>query len=143
MGRMVTTTKEIQAAIKRSKSEGPHEITVREAVYRYASGLDVLVLQLSNGTRVLLPREQLQGLRDAPRAKVANIEILGGGTGLHWPDLNVDLWVEGLLNGIYGTKRWMSNLGRIGGSVRSKAKTEAARLNGLKGGRPKRTRRVS
>jgi hypothetical protein len=40
--------------------------------------------------------------------------------------------------GIYGNKRWMAEIGRSGGSVESAAKKRAARVNGLKGGRPRR-----
>jgi len=43
-----------------------------------------------------------------------------------------------LLEGFLGSKRWIAaQIGKIGGSVSSKAKTEAARRNGKLGGRPK------
>ena len=43
----------------------------------------------------------------------------------------------GLLNGILGTKALMSELARRAGSVTSPAKAAAARVNGAKGGRPR------
>ena len=132
---IVTTNKQIRDATKAGKKYYKHAVTATGI--KYAPSLDVLALTLSNGTRLALPREQLQGLQGATRKQIANVELVGGGTGLHWPDLDTDLWVEGLLNGVYGTKHWMSNLGRKGGSARSKSKAEAARRNGLKGGRPK------
>jgi hypothetical protein len=101
----------------------------------YSRALDALVLHLRNGRRVLFPREDLQGLRDAPAAKVARVEVLAG-VGLHWEDLNVDLYGPALLEGIYGSKRWMSEIGRRGGEARSAKKAKAARRNGAKGGRP-------
>jgi hypothetical protein len=48
------------------------------------------------------------------------------------------MYVPGLLRGVYGNKKWMAQIGRRGGSVKSAAKKRAARVNGLKGGRPKR-----
>lgn len=126
--------KQIQAAISRSKREMKDEIVATDV--RYIPRVDAFELVLSNGTRAIYPREQLQGLQRGTRKQFSNVELVGGGSGLHWPDLDADLLVEGLLHGVYGTKQWMSQLGRIGGSVRSKAKTEAARRNGLKGGRP-------
>lgn len=45
----------------------------------------------------------------------------------------VDLYVPGLLRGIYGTKKWMAEIGRSGRSVKTGAKKRAARVNGLKG----------
>jgi len=41
-----------------------------------------------------------------------------------------------LMNGIFGTKKWMAELARNGGSSTSFAKSEASRLNGTKGDRP-------
>jgi len=132
---ILTTDKEIRAAIKRSKAALHDEVTATDV--RYIPSLDVFVLMLSNGTRAVYPREQLQGLEAGTKKQLANVELVGGGSGLHWPDLDADLLVEGLLNGVYGTKAWMANLGRLGGSTRSKAKSDAARRNGMKGGRPK------
>jgi len=34
-------------------------------------------------------------------------------------------------------KKYLSSIGRLGGSVRSERKAAAARINGLRGGRPK------
>jgi hypothetical protein len=98
----------------------------------------VIVLELSNGRRAVFPREDLQGLGDATAKQVANVEILGHGTGLHWEELDVDLYVPALLQGIYGGRKWMAKMGRKGGLATSTKKKMAARRNGLKGGRPKR-----
>jgi hypothetical protein len=65
------------------------------------------------------------------------IAIEGPGTGLHWPALDVDHYVPALLAGVFGTRHWMAELGQKGGKVRSPAKAAASRLNGRKGGRPR------
>jgi hypothetical protein len=106
--------------------------------YKAGPELDLLILKLSDGHRHVIPREELQGLQSATKEQIARVEILGGGTGLHWPDLDLDFYVPGLLRGVYGNKKWMAEIGRSGGSVRSAAKKRAARVNGLKGGRPRR-----
>jgi hypothetical protein len=59
------------------------------------------------------------------------------GTALRWPDLDVVLYIPALMKGVFGTKKWMSELGRAGGKATSAAKAQAARENGAKGGRPK------
>ena len=135
--RMVTTDAEIDQAIERAKAvrRGP---LVTAVEYRPGPGLDLVILKLNDGSRRAIPREDLQGLQSATRDQLDRVEILGGGTGLHWPDLDADLYVPGLLRGIYGTKKWMAGIGRRGGAVRSVAKKRAARANGLKGGRPPR-----
>ena len=114
------------------------EPRVREVEYRPGPGLDLLILKMSDGHREVIPREDLQGLQSATREQIARVEILGHGTGLHWPDLDVDFYVPGLLRGVYGNKKWMAQIGRSGGSAKSAAKKRAARVNGLKGGRPRR-----
>jgi hypothetical protein len=106
--------------------------------YKAGPGLDLLILKLSDGHRHVIPREELQGLQSATKEQLGRVEILGGGTGLHWPDLDADFYVPGLLRGVYGNKKWMAEIGRSGGSVRSAAKKRAARANGVKGGRPRR-----
>ncbi len=134
--RVVTTDAEIDQAIERAKNLR-REARVTAVEYRPGPGLDLLILKLSDSSRHVIPREDLQGLQLAAKDQIARVEILGNGTGLHWPELDVDLYVPGLLRGVYGTKRWMAEIGRSGGSVKSAAKKRAARANGLKGGRPR------
>lgn len=135
--RIVTTDDEIDQAIERAKAirRGP---LVTEVEYRPGPGLDLLILKLSDGSRRVIPREDLQGLQSATKDQVARVEILGGGTGLHWPDLDADFCLPGLLRGVFGNEKWMAEIGSRGGAVRSAAKKRAARANGLKGGRPRR-----
>ncbi len=135
--RISTSDAEIDRAIERAKTLRGEPL-VTEVEYRPGPGLDLLILKLNDGHRQVIPREDLQGLQSATKEQIARVEILGSGTGLHWPDLDVDLYVPGLLRGVYGTRKWMAMIGRSGGSVRSAAKKRAARANGLKGGRPRR-----
>jgi hypothetical protein len=140
--RIVTTNAEIDRAIEHAKSlQGEPRVT--EVEYRPGPGLDLLILKLRDGRRHLIPREDLQGLQSATREQIARVEILGKGTGLHWPALNLDYYVPSLLRRVYGTKSWMAEIGRSGGSVKSAAKKRAARVNGLKGGRPKQKEAVA
>ncbi len=137
--RIITSDAEIDRAIERAKKLRDEPL-VAEVEYRPGAGLDLLILKLTDGRRQVIPREELQGLQSAPKDQIAKVEIVGGGTGLHWPSLDVDLYVPGLLRGIYGNKKWMAEIGRSGGSVKSTAKKRAARVNGLKGGRPRQNR---
>jgi hypothetical protein len=133
----VTTDAEIERAIKRAKSPGEWPLATG-VEYRPGPGLDIVIIKLSDGRRHLIPREDLQGLQSATKEQIERAEILGGGTGIHWPDLDVDLYVPGLLHGVYGNKQWMAKIGSRGGSVKSAAKKRAARANGKLGGRPRR-----
>jgi Protein of unknown function (DUF2442) len=134
--KMVTSDAEIDRALARAK-DLKGEPRVKDVEYRPGPGLDLVILKLNDGHRHVIPREDLQGLQFATKEQIAHIEILGSGTGLHWPDLDVDFYVPSLLRGVYGSKKWMAEIGRSGGSARSPAKKRAARANGLKGGRPR------
>jgi hypothetical protein len=58
--------------------------------------------------------------------------------GLHWPRIDADVYIPALLEGVFGSKRWMAQqMGRAGGHSKSSAKQVAARKNGAKGGRPR------
>jgi hypothetical protein len=132
---VVTTNQQIDSALAQGRKFAVSDRRVVAAEYERKP--DLLTLYLNDGVHVSIPRMNLQGLQDARPAQVSRIEILGHGTGLHWPLLNVDHYVPGLLNHVFGTDRWMAELGRRGGSVTSAAKADAARANGRKGGRPK------
>lgn len=127
---------ELQAARKAGelyRATVPHAVSARIIRTRRA-----LHVTLSNGVEMSVPVDLLEGLQGASLNDLAEMEMTPLGTGLHWPRLDADILVEGLIHGIYGTKRWMAaQMGRAGGSSASEAKVAAARRNGAKGGRPR------
>jgi hypothetical protein len=141
--RMITTDAEIDAAVERAKLlDG--EPLAKTAVY--IPSLKILMVALTNGRRLVLPIEDLQGLEHATAKQLQNLEILGRGTGINFPDIDTGFYVPSLIEGVYGNRRWMSELGKRGGSARSEAKQIASRANGAKGGRPRKvvdTRKVA
>jgi hypothetical protein len=105
---------------------------------RYDRRVSRIVVTLSTGLELALPPHMAEGLADAKPADLAIIEISPSGLGLHWPELDADLYLPGLLQGVFGSPRWMAELlGRSGGLARTAAKASAARENGRKGGRPR------
>ena len=110
-----------------------------KAVYaRYDRRVSRVVVGLDNGLELAFPPRLAEGLERATPAELSVIEISPLGDGLHWPAIDADLSVPGLMAGVFGSKRWMaSTLGAAGGRSRTAAKTRAARENGHKGGRPK------
>jgi hypothetical protein len=83
-----------------------------------------------------------EGLQAATPSELANIEISPSGLGIHFPRVDADLYVPGLLSGMFGSKTFMAaELGRAGGKTRSAAKSAAARANGRRGGRPRKVSR--
>jgi hypothetical protein len=97
-----------------------------------------VVVELSSKVIVSFLPSDVEGLEDAKPSQLDAIEISPSGFGLHFPAVDADLYVPGILEGFLGSKRWMaSRLGQIGGQSRSRAKKAAARTNGRLGGRPR------
>jgi Protein of unknown function (DUF2442) len=109
----------------------------RATAAHYDARKKVLVIELVNGASFAFPPSLAQGLDGASAADLSAIEITPMGTGLHWPRLDADLTVDGLLAGVFGSRSWMRAHAARAGSARSPAKTAAARANGVKGGRPR------
>jgi hypothetical protein len=126
---------QIDTAIERARQFETYDPRVIRA--RYEAREDLVSLYFADGMKVSIPRKQLQGLEGPNHSQLSEIEIVGHGTGLHWPLLDIDHYVLGLLEHRFGTKRWMNEIGRRGGLAKSDAKAKAARRNGLKGGRPR------
>jgi hypothetical protein len=129
--KVITTDAAIDAAIARRRLGH----TVTAASYHPAD--DVVSIQFADDVQLRIPRRLVQGLQRATPAQLARIEIEGPGTGLLWPALGVAHYVPGLVAGVVGTRQWMAEIGRRGGSRRTRAKAVAARTNGKKGGRPR------
>jgi hypothetical protein len=127
---------QIPAARARAKRESESGIRALDASYDAERRL--VVIHLKNGSFFGFPPDRAQGLRGASEEQhLAEVEVTPSGGALHWETLDADLDVSALLAGVFGTKEWMRELGRAGGSVRSEAKSAAARRNGRKGGRPR------
>ena len=116
--------------------------TLREAGHAVSARYDRrrarVVIGLNTGVELTFPAGLAEGLADASPDSLAVIEISPAGLGLHWPKLDADLSVPGLLQGVLGSKKWMARqLGAEGGKARTAAKVAASRANGRKGGRPR------
>jgi hypothetical protein len=56
-----------------------------------------LVVQLEDGRTVAVPLEWFPKLRDASPEALGDWRLIGHGVGIHWPKLDEDLSVRGLL----------------------------------------------
>jgi hypothetical protein len=60
---------------------------------------DRLIVDLMDGRTIAVPLAWYPRLLDAPAEERADWEIAGAGFGIHWPRIDEDLSVEGLLRG--------------------------------------------
>ena len=109
IAKVIVSDAQIDAVLKRARKSKADERRVKRAVYDKKK--DRISLLLTTGVTVLIPRKYLQRLEKAKPSQLFEIELLGGGTGLRWPKLNVSHYVPGLLNDVFGTKQWMAQLG--------------------------------
>jgi len=134
---MGVTKRELERAEARMQAQrhAGHAVSAR-----YDRRTARIVVGLSTGVQVAFPAHLAEGLVGSSPADLSEIEISAAGLGLHWPRLDADVYVPALLQGVFGSKSWMARqLGTAGGRARTVAKVVAARENGRKGGRPKKT----
>jgi hypothetical protein len=58
---------------------------------------DAFVLHLEDGRSLTVPLEWFPRLRDASPEQRGHWRLIGPGEGIHWPDLDEDISVAGLL----------------------------------------------
>ena len=61
---------------------------------------DLITFHLVDGRVISVPLVWSWRLSDATPAQRNNYEIIGDGQGVHWPDIDEDLSVEGMFNGV-------------------------------------------
>ena len=76
------------------------ETELREATAQSVSlGEDTLVVDLADGRTITVPLTWYPRLAGGTPAERANWRLIGGGEGIHWPDLDEDINVQSLLAG--------------------------------------------
>ncbi len=117
---------------RRAQSAEPHAASAR-----YDRKAPALHVQLTNGGSFAVPIALLAELRQLSDHDLAAVEVGAAGVGLRWPRLDIDLSVIGVARAVLGSTAFFRAAGVAGGAARTRAKVEAARRNGAKGGRPR------
>ena len=61
---------------------------------------DLISAHLMDGRTISVPLAWSWRLSEATPAQRAKYEIIGDGTGIHWPDIDEDISVRGMLEGM-------------------------------------------
>jgi len=135
---MASFREQVRAANERSKLRLRTEPHIEKAHYDPLLGR--IIVSLSNHAWFAFRPEDAQGLQNATDAELREIEITPSTFGLHFPLLDAHFDITALMQGSFGTRKWMAQrLGSLGGGAKSKAKSAAARANGKLGGRPRKS----
>lgn len=97
---------EYEAAVERARVRAetePHAVAAR-----YDRRLRLVLIELNTGLRVAFRPADVQGLESATVADLSVIELDADGFGLHFPTIDADVWLPGLLAGHFGSKNWMA-----------------------------------
>ncbi|MQA89781.1 MAG: DUF2442 domain-containing protein [Gemmatimonas sp.] len=123
-----------EAAVREAREADRIEPRANTATYEPQKGL--VWVELRSGFAFGFPPERVPGLEGASAKQLSVVRISPSGDGLHWDDLDVQASLTGLMADALNLREWAP---RFMGQTRSEAKAHAARLNGLKGGRPRKT----
>jgi hypothetical protein len=61
---------------------------------------DLITAHLTDGRTISVPLAWSWRLSDATPAQRRNFELIGRGQGIHWPDVDEDISIRGMLEGI-------------------------------------------
>ena len=74
----------------------------------YDAGRNRVIVKLTTGVEIAFAPRAVEGLQDASPDDLKSIEVEAFGLGIHFPTLDVDLYVPALLKGVLGSKKWMA-----------------------------------
>jgi hypothetical protein len=126
--------KQNERAIREAREADRIEPPANSVSYDPRHGL--ILIELRSGFQFGIPPERVPGLEAATADELAEVRISPSGDGLHWDKLDVDVSLTGLMADALNLREWAP---RFMGQIRSEAKSRAARINGLRGGRPRRS----
>jgi len=132
---------DLDALIERAKSRGRKRRASepRATAARYDRVRKLVVVKLENGALFGVPPRLLQGLEEATSEQLSEVAVSSQGALVVWPKADVAHGVANLLAGVFGAKWWLREHAARAGRATSDAKAAAARRNGTKGGRPRKT----
>ncbi len=61
---------------------------------------DLIVAELEDGRTISVPLAWSWRLSEATQEQRNNFEIIGNGEGAHWPDIDEDICIRGMLAGV-------------------------------------------
>lgn len=116
MGKFTYTQTELDQMFEEADRRGRERLEREPLAVKvdYDVAVRQIVITLNNGSRYAFPADIAQGLASATDRQRAKVNILGMGTLLEWPLIDMHFTTLGLLEGRFGTRRWIDELRRTG-----------------------------
>jgi hypothetical protein len=103
----------------------------------YDADTDKVVIAMAGGWDIRIERGRIEELSDSTPNELSELSLSPAGTTIELPSHDVYISLEGLLTTLVPSEVLARLFARRGGRSVSAVKAESSRLNGLKGGRPK------
>ena len=71
---------------------------------RYDESQDSVDLMFRGGAAMSIPRKMIVGLERASRSRLESVLVSPAGNALSWPSLDVDVYVPGLIERVFGSR---------------------------------------
>ena len=131
---------EYAAALAAGRIEA--EIELRAQAVRSVPERDAIEIVTNHNAGFLIPRQWIGALQDVSTEELGKLEVWPDGSAIELEDRDIHISVHGLLTAILPAmlpSRSVSAIfaGRGGQATTSRAKRKSSRVNGRKGGRPR------
>jgi hypothetical protein len=130
---------EYAAALTAGRTESETEI--RAQAVRYVPERDAIEIVTNRNAGFLIPRQWIGALQDVPTEELRKLEVWPDGSAIELEDRDVHIGVHGLLTAILPAMLPSRTVAAIfasrGGQATSRAKRISSKVNGRKGGRPR------
>jgi hypothetical protein len=109
------------------------------ASIRYSPRTEMIEIAFRRGFTLSIPRSQVPELAGLPKAALGKMTLSPAGSTILLDAADISLGVEDLVFSLLPREALLGAAGAVGGAARSAVKAAAARANGAKGGRPRKS----
>jgi hypothetical protein len=138
------TDAEYAAALVAGRMEAETELRAQSV--RYVADRDAVEIVTTLNAGFLVPRQWIGALQEVPTEDLAKLEVWPDGSAIALEERDIHISVHGLMTSILPAmlppRAVAAIFARSGGRATSDAKRNSARINGRKGGRPRKTAKV-